>query len=375
MLELRGGVALAVFLFVITPLPFSSQVSADEVTLSTGGRIEGEIISQDNQQVVLQTAYGKVTFQTADVSKVAFSSPMEKQIRLQLSGLAPSDVAGRLKLADAAAGAGLKEFANGIYTQVIAIQPDEKTARKALGYVFYEGEWVSARDKDLHPGLVPYKGRWVRVEEREALRQGDAERAYYANFGLSTQEGTEVFNSIVDMEIRIEPRGGYVVRRHVKTWPVKDKPYFYSTDILNWQRLGVFIGVNFIDSSRKKVKGFGALSWTIYAVKADALGNPKVDRELVSGTVEIAPEMYAKESDFSHWDTKVNGMYDKVVSDGARSAWAAQEYMNAGGTIYVLANRAIDALSPPGVYYVEATFTLKDRVKKAGRYVQYQELR
>ena len=376
MLERAGAFFLVViFISLFAPPPFCPGLLADEVYLSTGGRIDGEVLSQDDRQVVLQTAYGKVTFQTADVSKVIFSSPLEKQIVLQLTALAPSDVVGRLKLAQAALEGGLKEFANTIYTQVVAIDPDEKTARKALGYVFYEGEWVTARDKEVHAGLVPYKGKWVKVEEREALRRTDTQRSYFANFGLSSQEGGRILNSIVDIDLKVEPRGGYVVRKHVKTWPVKDKSYYYSTDILIWQRLGVFIGVSFMDSSRKRVKGFGTLSYTIYATKVDTLGKVSPDSQIVSATVNITPEMYARESDFGYWDTKVNSTYERIVSDAARASWAEHDYMNCDNTIYVLANKQIDALVPPGVYYVEATFTLKERVKKVGRYVQYQELR
>jgi hypothetical protein len=375
MLELWRRAISICALFILAFPVILSPLSADEVLLSTGGRIEGEIISQDSQQVVLQTAYGKVTFQTADISKVVHSSPLEKDLKLQLAGLAPSDIPGRLRLADAALSGGLRDMATNVYTQVIAIEPDERTARKALGYVLYDGEWVTQRERELHPGLVPYRGRWVKPDERESLRQTDAERTYFGSFGLSATEGQAQLDAINDIDLKIEPRGGYLVRRHVKTWPVKDKPYFYSTDIINWQRLGVFIGVSFLDASQKKVKGFGTLSYSVYEVKADTLGNLKPDKQVLSGTVNITPEMYGKESDFAYWDTKINSTYEKVVSDAARQAWADQEYMNAGSTIYVLANREIDDLLPPGVYYVEASFKLKDRVKKVGRYVQYQELR
>jgi hypothetical protein len=369
-----SGVALFA-LTVLSALCVITALNADEVLLSSGGRIQGDVISQDERQVVLQTAYGRVTFQTADISKVLYSTPAEKELRLQLAGLKFSDVGGRLKLAEASSTAGLNELANSIYAQVIAINPEEKTARRALGYITYEGEWVTPRDKDMHPGLVPYKGKWVTVNERETLRQSDADRQYFNGFGLSSAAGDALLNSIADINLEIEPRGGYIVRRHVKTWPVKDKPYVYSTDILNWQRLGVFIGVSFLDGTRRRTNGIGTLSYTIYSVKSEAVGTNKVDKEIVSATVDITPEMWSRESDFKYWDTKINSTYDKIVADGARRAWDENYYMNSSGVLYVLANRDIESLVPPGVYYVEATFKLKDRVKKVGRYVQYAELR
>ena len=49
--------------------------------------------------------------------------------------------------------------------------------------------------------------------------------------------------------------------------------------------------------------------------------------------------------------------------------------MNYDGIIYVLANRDINLLTPPGVYFVEAKLTCGDRQKTVGRFVQYAELR
>jgi len=348
---------------------------ADEVQLTSGGRIQGEVISKDDKQVILQTAYGRVTFQTADVSRVAYSTALEKEIRLQLAGMSASDVPGRLKVATMASSGGLGSLADSVYTQVIAIDPDEKTARRALGYIFYEDEWILPLEKERHPGLVPYRGKWVKPDERETLRQGDSERSYFAAFGLSPAGGAALHNAISDIDVSIEPRGGYIVRRHIQTYAVKDKPYFFSEDILNWQRLGVFIAVSFIDNTRHRMNGFGALEYTVYTAEPGALGNLKVGKELFSTALSVTPDMFSRQSDFKYWDTRINCVYDKVVSDDVRAAWKDNYYMNSSGVLYILANRDVDLLTPPGAFYVEATLTLKDKVKKVGRFVQYAELR
>ena len=356
-------------------LCLAAAARADEILLTSGGRIQGDVISNDERQLVLQTAYGRVTFPAADISKVVYSTPVEKEIRSALSALATSDVAGRMKLAARASSEGFDELGKSIYAQVIAIEPDEKTARKALGYVFYEGEWVTSRDRDLHPGLVPYKGAWVKPADRDALRKTDAEHQYFAQFGLTAAQAERIQAGIADFDVSIEPRGGYIVRRHVRSYQVKDKPYFYSVDLLNWQRLGVFVGITFIDQTRHRTTGFGILECKIYSVKTDALGNNKADRELLSTTMPVMPEMWKKKSDFQYWDTKVSSTYEQIISDDARAAWSDNYYMNCDGILYVLANRDVCMLVPPGVFYVEATFTLNDKVKKTGRFVQYAELR
>jgi len=353
----------------------SLSASADEVLLKSGGRVQGDIVSQDKTRVVLQTAYGSVTFDAADIQEVKESSSLEKEIRSELKNLQPSDTASRVKLASKAADAGLADLSKNIYTQIIAISPDDKDARQALGYVQYEGEWVTLRDKNTHEGLVPYQGQWMKAEERDALRKSEESNKYFADFGMSAEDGASMAQAISDIDVAIEPRGGYIVRKHVKTLPVKDKPYVYSVDVLNWQRLGVFVGVSFLDSSRKRTTGFGRLEYKVFATETDALGSNKIGKELVSETILVKPDMWLRKSDFKYWDTKIGGAYERIVSDGARKAWSDEYFMNNDGILYVLANRDIDALTPPGVYYVEATFTMLDKQKKVGRYVQYAELR
>jgi hypothetical protein len=366
------GALLFAFLALILLGP---RASADEIVLKSGGRVQGDIVSRDDTRVVLQTAYGSVTFDTADILEVKQSSDLEKEIRAQLKNLQPSDTATRLKLATKAADAGLADLSKNIYTQVVAISGDDKTARQALGYVQYEGEWVTLRDKNTHEGLVPYHGQWVTAEERDGLRKNEESGKYFAQFGLSAENGASMAQAISDIDVAVEPRGGYIVRKHVKTLPVKDKPYVYSVDVLNWQRLGIFVGVSFIDSSRKRTPGFGRLEYKVYATDTDALGSSKIGKELLSETVVVRPDMWLKKSDFKYWDTKIGSPYEKVVSDEARKAWSTDYFMNNDGILYILANRDIDALTPPGVYYVEATFTMLDKQKKVGRYVQYAELR
>ena len=347
----------------------------DEILLKGGGRVEGDVISKGDSQLVLQTAYGNVTFELADISEINYSSALERDIRNQLKALSPSDTAGMLSLASQASAANLSDLSRSIYTQIIAVNPDEKAARRALGYIQFEGEWITQREKNLNPGLVPYRGRWVAPAERDQLRRQEEDARYLAEFDLTPEEGVAILDSMADIDVQIEPRGGHIVRRHVKSLPVKDKPYVYSVDILNWQRLGVFIGVTFIDKSRNRMPGFGRLEYTIYATEADALGNRSIGKPIVSNAVTVKPDMWNLRSDFKYWDTKVNTTYETIASDDEKNLWAREYAMNNDGILYILANRGIDTLAPPGVYYVEAVLTVQDRQKKVGRFVQYAELR
>jgi len=367
-----SGVVFLSFLFLFA----SITASADEVILRGGGSIKGTVVSQDEEFLVLKTAYGTVTLENADVTRIKYSTADEKKILAELSRLEPSDIKARLQLARRAAAGGLDETAQRIYAQILAVDPDEETARRALGYERYREEWVLSAEKGTHEGLVPYKGRWVSPQERDSLAANDADREYFAQFGMTLSQGYGLLDTIADFNVEIEPRGGYIVRRHVRTFKEEGKPYVFSVDALTWKRLGVWIGVSFIDQARGKTPGFGVLEYTIHSVAVDAIGNKRPDKEILRRTVMVKPEMWETRSDFAWWDTRINhSSWEENASEEFKKAWRENDVMNFNGVLYILANRNADLLQPPGVYYVEARFKMRDGEKKAGRYVFYAEPR
>jgi hypothetical protein len=73
---------------------------------------------------------------------------------------------------------GLKTQSKQALRDVIKVDPDHAEARKLLGYVLYEGKWVSEREKERleaaaerkameAKGMVQYKGKWMTPEEKE----------------------------------------------------------------------------------------------------------------------------------------------------------------------------------------------------------------
>ncbi len=78
-------------------------------------------------------------------------SPRE-DIAAKRAALAPADVAGRLALADAAQKANLRTERTLLLRDVLLVDPDNETARAALGFTKYTGR------------ATPYKGRWMDKE-------------------------------------------------------------------------------------------------------------------------------------------------------------------------------------------------------------------
>lgn len=361
---------------VIPFLFHAGLATADQIILKGGNSMRGSVVSEDDRYLVLKTLHGSVTLAKSDVLEVKYSSAKENKILADLAGLSSSDVTGRLRLAKRANAGGLRVTARRIYAQVLAISPNEKTARKALGYVRYAGEWVVAQSKGGREGMVSYEGRWVTPLERDSLAAGEAEKKQFEDFGLESAEGYRLLGEISDFDIQIEPRGGFIVRRHVKTYKVEGKPYVFSVDALTWKRLGIFVGVSFIDAAREKIPGFGKLTVTIYKARQDALGNRKPGDAISQETFVVSPGMWEKKSDFTYWDTRINhSAYEKHASEELKREWAENTHMNFDGILFVLVNRDVELLRQPGAYYIEAVFTLRNREKKTGRWVQYAEAR
>jgi hypothetical protein len=59
---------------------------------------------------------------------------------------------------------------------VLDRDPDDPTARRALGYVRCEDEWLSAEDCHRSRGEVLYQGQWVTADQKAAFDALDSER-------------------------------------------------------------------------------------------------------------------------------------------------------------------------------------------------------
>jgi hypothetical protein len=58
-----------------------------------------------------------------------------------------------------------------VYEQVVAIDPDHKGARGAMGYKLYEGEWLSPEEICRRDGLVEFEGSWYTPHELSTIKK------------------------------------------------------------------------------------------------------------------------------------------------------------------------------------------------------------
>jgi hypothetical protein len=141
---------------------------ADVVRLKNGQSLEGEVIEAGGQ-VKIRSAAGTIGFPADLVLRIERGDGTEKQALARLQSLAPNDVQGRVALALELQESGSTTLAQRIFESVLLRDPDQPTARRALGYVRCEDEWLTDEDCHRRHGQVLYQGRWVSTDERSVL--------------------------------------------------------------------------------------------------------------------------------------------------------------------------------------------------------------
>jgi len=151
--------------------------AADVIVLKAGGRIEGEVVEQRPDRVVIDVPAGRITLPRTLIEKTIVGSSSLAEFRARATRLAEGDVEGWLALADWARAHELQTQSRDAYQHVLWIQPLNAAAHQALGHVFVSGHWMTQDDAYRARGYVQFEGNWVSLEERQAMME---ERAAYA---------------------------------------------------------------------------------------------------------------------------------------------------------------------------------------------------
>lgn len=117
----------------------------------------------------------------------AMPVPIQEDLKAELekrqAAVADTDAAGLFELAMWAEANGLKTDSKRILRKVIKVDKDHAEARKILGYVQHEGNWVTERERDRliakaeeaakeAQGLKKWEGEWYPAEDVEKFQKG-----------------------------------------------------------------------------------------------------------------------------------------------------------------------------------------------------------
>jgi len=167
-------------LFCFLPLlaALSAPALADEVFLVGGAKFTGRIEQQTDQMVTINIGDGVIGVPTSRVEKIVKGRSPLDEYEDRAKRTKADDLEAWRSLARGAAQHGLSAQSREAYGNVMRMAPDDAEARRALGYVKYDGQWMTEEDSYRARGFVKYEGEWMTPSEaQQAQARFDSEEA------------------------------------------------------------------------------------------------------------------------------------------------------------------------------------------------------
>lgn len=182
-----------------------STASADVIHLKDGRKVEGTIVSQDASKVSIQTKFGIVEFAMSEVKDIEKKKTKDQLYEEMLKNTDSRDTTALMKLVKWCKENRMSSKASRHLKQIISLDPNHVEAREMLGYVKFEGRWVTKKEKEKleqeadarekeAAGLVKYNGEWLPKEDVEKLKAGLVK--YEGNW-VTAEEKERLENNLV----------------------------------------------------------------------------------------------------------------------------------------------------------------------------------
>ena len=171
-------------LTIFAAMVFPALAAADEVYLKGGAKFSGRIESQTETMLTINIGDGVVGVAMTRVEKIVKGRSPLDEYEERARALGPQDLNGWRGLGAWALSQGLSAQARDAYGKVMALAPDDPEARQALGFVKYDGRWMTEDESYAARGYVRMGGEWMtpaaaqQVQTAQATDQArqDAER-------------------------------------------------------------------------------------------------------------------------------------------------------------------------------------------------------
>jgi len=127
---------------------FATAADADTVHKKDGRKVDGEVIEENDSEVVVQTKFGPVTIPKSDVLKIEKGKTPVQQFRDKWDDVDRKDALALLDLADWCKENRLSRESRKCLREVVKLEPDNETARRSLGFQRVDGEWKTKKEID-----------------------------------------------------------------------------------------------------------------------------------------------------------------------------------------------------------------------------------
>ena len=144
-------------------------VFADEIFLKGGAKFTGRIQEETATMVTIDIGDGVIGVARSRIDHIVKGKSALDEYDERAAKLKPKDAAGWRSLGSWAAQQGLSAQSRQAYQNVLTSLPNDQEARTALGYVQYQGKWVTEEESYSAQGYVRVGGEWVTAAEAQAM--------------------------------------------------------------------------------------------------------------------------------------------------------------------------------------------------------------
>ena len=149
-----------------------TSVRADVIVTDDGAKYRGKIVKETSRAVTIKTRVGNVTIGRDRITQIVRTAELREEFATKFK-LAKRDADRSYKLGEWAEREGLAAEARQAWERAVELDGYHEGARRALKHRQHEGRWYAPdayRSEVL--GLVEYKGKWVKPEDKEKIDQG-----------------------------------------------------------------------------------------------------------------------------------------------------------------------------------------------------------
>ncbi len=156
-------------------LVLAAALHADVVTLKSGDKLEGKVLSETATTIRLETPFGTTDIERSRIAKIE-KGQTPKEIFAERKGkLKAGDVPGRWELLVYAKENKLTKEWKKLLDEILVLDPNHELANREIGKIQYDGKWFTKEQlekyqeeegkKMIAAGYVRYDGRWMKEEE------------------------------------------------------------------------------------------------------------------------------------------------------------------------------------------------------------------
>ena len=174
----RIVLSVLILLGSMSALPLAAR--ADIVHLKRGGQVRGEIDAaskaDDAPQVLIRTLSGtELIIAREEIESVEYRSLIIEEYETRARAI-PDTVDAHWELAEWARDQRLQPQREDQLELLLDLEPEHADARRILGHVKHNGQWMTRDEWMTSRGYVRHEGKWITLQERDLLLKTDAER-------------------------------------------------------------------------------------------------------------------------------------------------------------------------------------------------------